>query len=587
MFLGIFTFQVNAQSNYSLQIVPTDTSTTKTFTEVINQIGYKKSFPNLIQRNKELQSVLFKIYDRGYIAASFDSISGDSLNQIAFLNIGAVVHWAKIEKGNVDEGILSEVGFRDKLYAGKSFNQTQVRRLQEKILNYCENNGYPFASIKLDSISFDQNNIHARLALTKNMVVKVDSILIKGTADVSDQYLYNYLRIKPGDAYNESLVIKITDRLKELPFVNIMQPFKVIFLEKNCKILLYIDNKKASQFDGVIGIVPNNTAPTIAGGNPTVAKVQVTGEAHLRLNNSYSKGELFDLNWQSPQPQTQDLKVQFNMPFVLRSPFGFDFHFSLFKQDTSYLNLDENIGLQYLLSGGNYFKVFYNHKSSTIISARGLDSITVLPSFADISSNHYGIGYRTERLDYRLNPRSGYSFEATTSVGTKTIHKNAKINAEVYDSLRLNSTEYRAEYTFDYFIPLSQRNVIDLGAKGGYIQAPDLFRNELFRFGGLRTLRGFDEQSLYASNYHIIKVEFRYLMEQNSFLFVFYNQAWYKNLMRNNPSINTDTPYGFGAGSTFQTKLGIMSVSYALGSEYNQAIQFKSGKISFGLVNYF
>jgi len=585
--LGILSFQANAQSNYSLQIKSIDSSNNKVLNETLKQFPYKKSFPNALLRSKELQSFLFKLFDNGYIAASFDSISNDSLNQTAFLNLGQIYHWAKIEKGNVDEGILSEVGFRDKIYSNKPFSQNQVRNLQEKILNYCENNGYPFASIKLDSITFEQNNIHARLALTKNTLVKVDSILIKGNADVADQYLYNYLGIKPGDPYNESLIIKIPDRLKELPFVNITQSFKVIFLEKNCKILLYIDSKKASQFDGVVGIAPNNTAPTLAGGTPTVAQVKITGQAHLRLNNSYGKGELFDLNWQEPQPQTQDLKVQFNYPFILKSPFGLDVKFSLFKQDTSYLNLDENLGIQYLLSGGNYFKVFYEHTSSTIISARGLDSITVLPPYADISCDQYGIGYRSEKLDYRLNPRSGYSFEASASAGIKSIHKNPKINAEVYDSLKLTSTEYKAEYTFDYYFPLSPRNVIDIGAKGGIINTPDLFQNELFRFGGLRTLRGFDEQSLYASNFELWKVEFRYLMEQNSFLFVFYNQAWYKNMMRNYSGINTDTPYGFGVGSTFQTKLGIMSVSYALGSQFNNPIAFKSGKISFGLVNYF
>ncbi len=576
-----------AQSGFSLQIKSSDTASDKSFNETIKQIHYNKTFTNDIQRTKEIQSFLFKLYDNGYIAASFDSIIKDSLNMTAFLNLGMVYHWAKLDKGNVDEGVLSEVGYRDKLSAGKLFNQNQVRNLEEKILNYYENNGYPFASIKLDSITFEHDKIHAKLVITKNMMVLVDSVLIKGNAELSSQYLYNYLGIKLGDPYNEALVLKIPDRLRELPFLNITQSFKVIFLEKNCKILLYIDNKKASQFDGVVGIVPNSNAPAVTGGNPTVSKVQATGEAHLRLNNSYGKGELFDLKWQEPQPQTQDLKVQFNYPFIFKSPFGLDFKFSLFKQDTSYLNLDENLGLQYLLSGGNFLKVFYEHTSSTIISARGLDSITVLPSFADIATNHYGLGYRSEKLDYRLNPRKGYTFEASASIGIKTIHKNSQINAEVYDSLHMVSNEYRAEYTFDYYFPLSQRNVIDIGAKGGYINTRDLFQNEIFRFGGLKTLRGFDEQSIYASNFEIWKIEYRYLMEQNSFLFIFYNQAWYQNKMRNYSGINTDTPYGFGVGSTFQTKLGIMSISYALGSQFNSPIEFKSGKISFGLVNYF
>src|ERR1035437_6614500 len=628
----IFSFSIKAQTNYSLLIKPTESITDKSSTDIIKQVGYNKTFKSKSERKKELQSFLFKLYDNGYITATFDSISTDSLNQFAFLNTGTIIHWAKIDKRNVDEGILSDVGFRDKLFAGKYFSQNQVRRLEENILKYCENNGYPFASIKLDSIVFNGDRIGAKLSLTKNQLCKIDSVLIKGNANLSDQYLESYLGIKPGDLYNESLVIKITDRLHELPFVTVTQPFKVLFLDKEAKILLYIDKKQASQFDGVIGIAPNNSVTT-QGGGPTVSRTQITGEAHLRLNNSYGKGELFDLNWQEPQPLTQDLKVQFNYPFIFKTPFGLDLKLSLFKQDTSYLNLDENIGLQYLLKGGNYLKVFYENTSSTIISSVGLENIQALPPYADVSCNHYGLGYKSEKLDYRLNPRSGYSLEANASVGIKTIKKNPKINDTLYAGLQLKSTEYKADYrlnprsgysleanasvgiktikknpkindtlyaglqlksteykadyTFDYYFPLSVRTVIDLGIKGGYINAPNLFQNELFRFGGLRTLRGFDEQSIYASNFHIWKVEFRFIMEQNSYLFLFYNQAWYEWKPESATTYYPDLPYGFGVGITFQSKLGIFSVSYALGSQLNNPLSFKTGKISFGLVNYF
>jgi outer membrane protein assembly factor BamA len=582
----IFSFSIKAQTNYSLLIKPTESITDKSSTDIIKQVGYNKTFKSKSERKKELQSFLFKLYDNGYITATFDSISTDSLNQFAFLNTGTIIHWAKIDKRNVDEGILSDVGFRDKLFAGKYFSQNQVRRLEENILKYCENNGYPFASIKLDSIVFNGDRIGAKLSLTKNQLCKIDSVLIKGNANLSDQYLESYLGIKPGDLYNESLVIKITDRLHELPFVNVTQPYKVLFLDKETKILVYIDKKQASQFDGVIGIAPNNSVTT-QGGGPTVSRTQITGEAHLRLNNSYGKGELFDLNWQEPQPLTQDLKVQFNYPFIFKTPFGLDLKLSLFKQDTSYLNLDENIGLQYLLKGGNYLKVFYENTSSTIISSVGLENIQALPPYADVSCNHYGLGYKSEKLDYRLNPRSGYSLEANASVGIKTIKKNPKINDTLYAGLQLKSTEYKADYTFDYYFPLSVRTVIDLGIKGGYINAPNLFQNELFRFGGLRTLRGFDEQSIYASNFHIWKVEFRFIMEQNSYLFLFYNQAWYEWKPESATTYYPDLPYGFGVGITFQSKLGIFSVSYALGSQLNNPLSFKTGKISFGLVNYF
>jgi len=154
-----------------------------------------------------------------------------------------------------------------------------------------------------------------------------------------------------------------------------------------------------------------------------------------------------------------------------------------------------------------------------------------------------------------------------------------------YDSIQLKSVQYNAEITGDYFIPVFKRSVIDIGSKAGFISGEDIFQNELFRIGGLKTLRGFDEESILASHYLIWKTEFRYLIEQNSYLFAFVNGAYYERRQRN--YFLRDTPLGFGAGITFETKLGIFSINYAIGKEFSNPILVRSGKIHFGLVNYF
>jgi hemolysin activation/secretion protein len=127
--------------------------------------------------------------------------------------------------------------------------------------------------------------------------------------------------------------------------------------------------------------------------------------------------------------------------------------------------------------------------------------------------------------------------------------------------------------------------VIDLGNKSAWIYSPDIFTNELFRIGGLKSLRGFDEESIYASSYSMGKVEWRYLVGENSFLFLFMNGAYYDN--RSNKQYIHDTPYGFGTGINFDTKIGIMSLSYALGKQFDNPIYFRSAKVHFGIVNYF
>ena len=107
----------------------------------------------------------------------------------------------------------------------------------------------------------------------------------------------------------------------------------------------------------------------------------------------------------------------------------------------------------------------------------------------------------------------------------------------------------------------------------------------MFRIGGLRTLRGFDEESIYASTYVIPTIEYRYLFAENSNLLLFTEGAWYENV--SNGAYLSDTPFSFGAGVNFETKAGILTMTYALGSQLNNPIDLRNGKIHFGLIALF
>nr|MBA3900945.1 BamA/TamA family outer membrane protein [Bacteroidota bacterium] len=243
------------------------------------------------------------------------------------------------------------------------------------------------------------------------------------------------------------------------------------------------------------------------------------------------------------------------------------------------------LGIQYLLKGGNYFKVFVNQRSSRLQAIYGLEFITQLPPYADITSTMYGVGFKFEELDYRLNPRKGYKINVNAAAGNRTILKHPKINEEVYEGIELKTAQYEANLLIDYFIPLAGRSTIKLGNYTAVLYNQNAFENELYRIGGLRTLRGFDEESIFASSFSIFTVEARYLLEQNSYAHVFWNGGWYENNANN--TLITSLPWGFGAGMSFETKAGIFSFSYALGKQFDNPFQLRAGKIHFGILNYF
>jgi outer membrane protein assembly factor BamA len=559
------------QKSYSLKIEELDSA------GATKHLKYATAFSNRSDREKEMQNVLVTLWKDSYLAARYDSIFQDSLSITAYVNPGAKHKWANVKKGNVDEDILSEVGFREKLWRNRPLKYSEEAKLQEDILNWCENHGYPFASIRLDSVSFiNDQTLSAQLHLEKNRFTKIDSIDVKGNLKLSKQYLYNYIGFSPGDPYNESKIDNMSKRLKELSFARETKSYTLLFTEKYTKLTLFLDKKKSGQFDGVVGFLPDSRT----------GKILFTGDVRLRLQNSFGHGELIDLNWQKLQAQTQDLKAHFNYPYLFRTPVGLDYSIKLYKRDTTYITVDQVFGLQYLFSANTSLTAFVKRKTSNLLSTAGLENATVLPQYADVNTTSYGLAFHRENLDYRFNPRKGYDFFISGDIGNRNIQKNSKLNPIVYDGLTLRSVQFSGESYLNKFWPIGKRSTIKTGLQSGVLyNSGSVFKNELYRIGGLKTLRGFDEESIYASTYSIGTIEYRYLLEQNSWFFLFTDVCWYENASKGN--YNNDLPYGFGTGVTFETKAGIFAMTYALGSQNGNPIQIKDGKIHVGFVGLF
>jgi outer membrane protein assembly factor BamA len=445
------------------------------------------------------------------------------------------------------------------------------------LLVYYENHGYPFAKIKLDSIKINGTSISAALKVDKKSVETIDSIVINGNLKLSPQYLYGYLGIKPGDLYDESKVAAISSRMKALPFLAETKPLQVIFIKDKVKILLYLSKKNADQFNGIIGVLPNSSG-----------KVTITGDISLQLQNAFHHADEFAIHWQHLQPLTENATISYSYPYIFQTPIGIDEKFKLFKQDTTYLQIDNKFGFKYLFIGGNYIEAYYESIVTNLLSTAILQGLTgPPPPYTDGTTDLYGIEYKLRNLDYIYNPRRGYDFLGSVAVGQNTIRENAAVPKGIYSGLSLHSVEYRGTLTAAYYIPVAYRACMKFGANGGYIQDPSLLLNNLYRIGGLEILRGFNEQSIYVSQYAIGTIEFHYLLEQNSFFFLFYDQGWCRETLASYIQYFTNTPSGFGAGMNFQTKAGIFSLSYALGDGIGNPLNFSTGKINFGIVNYF
>ena len=165
----------------------------------------------------------------------------------------------------------------------------------------------------------------------------------------------------------------------------------------------------------------------------------------------------------------------------------------------------------------------------------------------------------------------------------RTIKKNSVFNDSLYNSINLKSNQIQLSLVTQKFVNIYKKNVLLFGLRSAILESDAILFNELFRIGGITDIRGFDEQALVSSAYIIGTLEYRYLLDKNSFLRLFYDWAYLENKL-SNIGINAS---GIGIGMQMQTNAGMLQLNYALGRTSNNLYSFQNGKIHFGIINYF
>ncbi|MFN3940778.1 MAG: BamA/TamA family outer membrane protein, partial [Chitinophagales bacterium] len=393
--------------------------------------------------------------------------------------------------------------------------------------------------------------LSASLQVKKGRQIRFKQPEVRGTLQLNAHYLSQYSGIKEGGLYNEKLLEELDDALRELPFCNLIKPSQIEFSGENAQVVSFLDSRNASKFDLVIGVLPNNAI---------TGRLLITGDGNLKLYNVFNAGELFDLHFTQLESATKELQTAFMYPYLPALPLGIDLGFSLFLRDSTFLERNALAGILFRFRGNNYVKAFTDFYNSDILK---VDTAFVLatqslPENVDINTTSYGAGMHYENLNYIYNPRSGIFIELEGAAGIKEIKQNAAILeltdaanpeynfASVYDSVDLQTLAINYKFNLQYYFPLFRQSTIRTALAGAALINDKIFTNELFRIGGNKLLRGFDEQSVTASTYYIFTLEYRYLLSVNSFMQIFTDVGY--TLNKSVTPYTEDFPVGFGAG---------------------------------------
>ena len=575
--------KASAQKKISLIIFPVDT--TQNF---ITNLKLQTTFPSSASCLQYIHQMPAILASQGFVSASIDSIHQDSSFIKINLFIGKKYTWSNLEADENVWHILNALGYKKEWLDAKPFDPQRVQIVYNQLLDYYASNGYPFAKIFLSNIVFHNNSISAKLNADKGFIYHIDSIRVYGNIKISQFFLHEYLDIPAHDIYNASKLDKINTRLLALPYVQQSKPWDITMLGSGAILNLYLQPRHSNEIYALVGFLPANEQ---LGG-----KLLLTGEVNLNLRNAFGTGENIAINWQELQPQSPKLNLLFQRPYLFHSPFGIDFNFSLYKLDSFYLNINTQLGLEYVLSPQQSGKIILQQSSTAVLTVDTLQVIAskALPPIADVNAIDLGIQYNYNNTNYPFNPRSGNVLQLFIIAGQKNIKKNNTIEQikdtsfnydQLYDTVKLKSYQFRIRVSGAHYFPVGKQAAIELAVNAGIYQSTSFFNNELFQIGGYKLLRGFDEESIFTNRFGVGTFEYHYLLGQNSYLFGFADEGWAH--YQNNSLSFSHTYTGIGVGLAFETKTGIFNISYALGKRDDTQFNFQQSKIHLGFVSVF
>lgn len=396
-----------------------------------------------------------------------------------------------------------------------------------------------------------------------------DTVVLLTEVKTKRAFIQQSINLELGKPFNEISYQNVENKLQQLDFLELSSPPDIAFSGGRATTYLSLKENKSSSFEGIIGLLPNQT---------TSGGMLVTGYLDLSLGNLFYSGKQLQLNWQQFAAQSQQLSVGYSHPYLFGSDVLVGGSFNLIKQDTTFITRDIKLEVGTFLFGKSLrFNGSYSRSSGSLISPN-IERVTA-QTFADYAIDFYAI--RLSRQTRTNSFRNYWSFKTEATLGKKNIEKNTSLPSSYYDTLVTTSTVYKLMANIQWQQILFGQSALFMEYDMRLLENAQILRNELYRVGGLKTLRGFNENFFFAQNYFLTRLELRQYFEEGSYIFLFYDQ------MISHAFDRWSAPLGLGTGLSLDTNNGLFSFAFALGSSSEIPFDINNTKIHLGYTSRF
>ena len=522
-------------------------------TKIIDSLGYKKQFQDYAYLNHEIIDLKKRIENIGYLESESAGVAKE--NDSTFLALVYLKNRYKsisiYYRGVIDKKTLSFVSTN----ITDTHFEIRFEKLEETLdfLNaQLAEKGHPFSSLKIQNIKKQKDfTLIGELTASNQEQRTIDTIIVKGYEKFPKPFIKYYLKLKPKQLLSLKTINEKTLELDNLSFANQIREPELLFTKDSTSLYIYVEKTKSNAFDGFLGFGTNNQTN----------KVEFNGYLNLNLVNNLNYGESFKLYYKSDEGEQRTFDIKMNLPYIFGSALGTEFRLNIFKKDSSFVTVAQSAKLIYQLDTKNLVSLGIHSETSNNL----LDNNVTLIN--DYRSLFYFVNYsylRAQKLD-PLFPVN-FLFDITLGTGNRTI-----------DSVKENQNRFSLE-THKIF-NLSEKNSIFTRFTSSILTSDNYLDNELLRFGGINSIRGFEENSLLANLFAVINTEYRYRLSNALFVHSILDAAYFEN----KNIVTKQKLFGFGFGFGLFTKAGLFKFNYSGGKIENQMFKFSDSKIHISL----
>ena len=537
LFIVCLCSQFSLGQNFYLKIEGRFEKETKT----IDSLQYESKHSTVASILEEQKRFETKLTNRGFF--DWQLIAQKKANDSSFVfeyNLGNPIkkNTIYIGKLSIEEKSLLQLE-NDTLVIATN----EVEHFMKSKITLLEKKGYSLANLQLinqrrignNLISDLQVKLHAKRSITDLVIVGYD----KFPAGIKKAIT----RKAKKATFNQDNLKQINAEFDKLQFVNQLKYPEILFTTDSTKIFVYLEKSKPNKFDGFIGF-----------SNDDQSKLTFNGYLDLQLQNILNSGEKFNLYWKNDGNQQTSFNLGTEIPYLFKSPIGVKANLRIFKQDSTFQNTITDLNLGYYFSYNT--KAYLGYQKTNSVDIQNTNSFSL---------NDFTNTFLTTSFEHLEPNPDRFIFPEKAKVFVKFGTGNRTIASQ-------KTNQFFTQWDINYSFNLNPKNSIFVRNQTFYLQSDDYVINELFRFGGINSIRGFNENSLQANVFSGIIAEYRYLVAPNLYIHSITDYGYFQD---KTAEIN-DKLLGLGFGFGLFTKNGLFNLVYANGSTSDQTIKLSN-----------